>query len=108
MRQRAEVANHEIIEMEHENVIAAELLAALVICERPYPRNEDALDFILPGAGYHHRVTLHRCYRVVMWVVVADGYDVGPLPWIAQAEALVVGVGNYGRVLALQAEARVA
>ena len=43
-----------------------------------------------------------------MWVVVADSYDVGLLPWIAQAEAFVVGVGNYGRVLALQPEARVA
>src|SRR3954452_1778270 len=108
MGQRPKVANREVIEMEQENVVAAKLRAAFIVGKRPYADKRHAPDFVFAGARYHHRVPFNRSYRVVMRVVVADGDDVGLLTRVAQAKALVVGVSNYGRVLALKPEARVA
>src|SRR5438045_8110104 len=98
------MAHYEVIQVEQEYIVAAPLLAARVIGERPYARNKDAPDFVFSGAVYHERVPLDGGYRVVVGVVVADGDDVRPLAGVAQAEALVVRVRDYRRVLALQAK----
>src|SRR5690348_7030147 len=108
MPQRAEVADQQVVEMEQEDCVAATFRAALVVGVGPDAGNKYAPDFIFAGAVDDHRVPFYRRYGVVVGVVVADSNDVGLLAGIAEAEGLIVWVGDDGRVPAFEPETSVA
>src|SRR4051794_18280795 len=104
MTQRAQVAYHQVVQVEQEDGIAPTLLAARVVRERPDAGNKDAPRFIFAGAVDHFGVALYSGHRVVVGVIVADGDDVCLLARVAQAKAFVEGVSDYEGIFALQPE----